>query len=87
MQLMGVCCRCLGSPCDVSSMTTEVAANPSVGHAVLSARHYEVGPPASVTLDVVSSRLLYCLFNDAVNISLYTPANDRISVKNKLRRL
>jgi hypothetical protein len=35
-------------------MTTEVAGNPLAGHVVLSAHHYEAGPPANVALDVVS---------------------------------
>lgn len=35
-------------------MTTEVAGNPLAGHTVLSARHYEAGPPVNAALDVVS---------------------------------
>lgn len=44
---------------NVSRMTTEVAGNPLVGHTVLSARHYESGPPANANLEVVST---YCMF-------------------------
>lgn len=40
-------------------MTTEVAGNPSAGHTVLSARHYEAGPPVNASLDVVDPDSTY----------------------------
>ena len=57
---------------NVSRMTTEVAGNPLVGHTVLSARHYESGPPANTTLDVVSTyrmfrQLVHYFENGSVN--------------------
>lgn len=60
-------------------MTTEVVGNPLVGHTVLSARHYESGPPANATLDVVSTcsmfRQLFLYFErGSVNSTNHQPA-------------
>ena len=57
---------------NVSRMTTEVAGNPLVGHTVLSARHYESGPPANATLDVVSTWCMFRQLSLSLSLSLST---------------